>query len=94
MELKRRGRARIQTEMVEFIAFPLGKLLNFGHFLSLLCRDCKEMYKKACRVVVFPFHPTAFFRSRCCRRRARSLAFERRGREFTQIIRVLPNGAG
>ena len=49
LELNRGDRARVQTEMVQFIAwpFPSSKNLNFGHFSSQLCRDGKEMYKKA-----------------------------------------------
>ena len=34
LELKRGERARVQTEMVEFIALPFQVNLKFGHFTS------------------------------------------------------------
>ena len=46
MELKRRDRARIQTEMVEFIAFPLGKLLNFWSFLVVVVQGLQRNVQK------------------------------------------------
>ena len=50
LELKREGRARVQTEMVEFIALPFQsqkKTLKFDQFTSQSRRDGKEMYKTA-----------------------------------------------
>ena len=45
LELKRGGRARVQTEMAEFITCRYRSQVNlkFGHFRSQLCRDGKEM---------------------------------------------------
>ena len=34
--------------------------LKFGHFMSQLCSEGKEMYKKACRVVVLLIKPIVF----------------------------------
>ena len=64
LELKRGGHARVQTEMVEFIAlpFPSSKNLKFCHFTSWSCREGQEMYKKACtcKVVVWLIKPITF----------------------------------
>ena len=49
LELNRGDRTPVQTEIVEFIAlaFPSSKNFKFGHFTSDLCKEGKEMYKKA-----------------------------------------------
>ena len=50
LELKRGGRARVQTETVEFIALPFPsskKLKNWLFHVVVVGRDGKEMYKKA-----------------------------------------------
>ena len=79
LELKRGDRARVQTEMVEFMALPFlfsNKLKKWSfhtYFTSQLCRDSKEMYKKACctcRVVVLLIKPIAFLTFPCRRRRS------------------------
>ena len=52
LELKRGGRNRVQTEMVEFIALPFQSSKNFIFVWSFhvvvvqSCRDSKEMHKK------------------------------------------------
>ena len=53
LELKRGGRNRVQTEMVEFIALPFQSSKNFIFVWSFhvvvvqSCRDSKEMPKKS-----------------------------------------------
>ena len=51
LELKRGGGARVQTEVLEFIAlpFPSSKKLKIWSFHVVVdsCRDGKEKYKKA-----------------------------------------------
>ena len=51
LELNRGDRPRVQTEMLEFISWPFPfsnerKIWPF-HVVVVLCRDGKEMYKKA-----------------------------------------------
>ena len=64
LELKRRDRAWVLTEMVEFIAlqFPFPSKLKIGSCHVLVMQGRKEMYEKACctcRVVILLVKPIA-----------------------------------
>ena len=71
LELKRRDRTQVLAEIVEFIAFsfPFPSKFKIWSFHVQLCRDCKEMYKKAW-LFFCPLNLLLFCRSRCRHRRS------------------------
>ena len=96
LELKRRDRARVQTEMVEFNAspFPFSIKLKIWSFHVVSCAGtAKKCTKKGqwctCRVVVFPIKPIRLFWRSPCRRRRSFVIPNGGGREELFLVAVL-----